>query len=329
MFNLLTIGDMLIDTHIMIDNATLECDLNQHNCQLCLNYAAKIPISDSFQALGGNAANMSLAAVKLGLTTSVLTSLGKDTNGEIIKKLLKKYKINTKFLVVDKNTKTRYSVVLNFKKERTILSAHQKRTYKFPAKFSKTNWIYYTSLSEGYEPLQKKLLQFLNKNRDILLAYNPGSLQLQNLNLVKEVLLRTDLLILNLEEAKMVLGTPSDQPTDTSFLIKKLQNLGAKEVVITDGERGAWAGDDTQIWHCESFPVEVVAKNGAGDAFSAGYVAARFYKKPIDTALSWGIANSSSVISTHGPEKNLLTQKEIAKAISKFSSIKPVLILSS
>ncbi len=326
MFNLLTIGDMLIDTHIMIDNATLECDLNKQNCQLCLNYAAKIPIADSFQALGGNAANMSVAAVKLGLKTTTLTSLGKDTNGEIIQKLLKKYKINTKFLVVDKNIKTRYSVVLNFKKERTILSAHQKRNYKFPTNLPKTDWVYYTSLSEGYEPLQKKLLKFLNKHRDISLAYNPGSLQLQNLELVKEVLPLTDLLVVNLEEAKIVTGTPQDQQTDASLLIKNLQNLGAKEVVITDGERGAWAGDATQIWHCESFPVDVVAKNGAGDAFSAGYLAAIFYKKPIDIALSWCIANSSSVISTHGPEKNLLTQKEMAKAISKFSSIKPVRI---
>lgn len=326
MFNLLTIGDMLIDTHIMIDNATLECDINKQNCQLCLNYAAKIPITDSFQALGGNAANMVLAAVKLGLKTSVLTSLGKDANGEIIQKLLKKYKINTKFLVIDKNAKTRYSVVLNFKKERTILSAHQKRNYKFPTNLPETDWVYYTSLSEGYEPLQKKLLQFLNKHRDILLAYNPGSLQLQNLELVKDILPRTDLLILNLEEARMVLGTPADQPTDTSLLIKNLQNLGAKEVVITDGERGAWTGNATQIWHSESFPVEVVAKNGAGDAFSAGYLAAKFYNKPIDIALSWGIANSSSIISSHGPEKNLLTQKEMVKAISKFSSIKPQLI---
>ncbi len=326
MFNLLTIGDMLIDTHIMIDNATLECDLNQQHCQLCLNYAAKIPIADSFQALGGNAANMALAAVKLGLKTAVLTSLGKDTNGEVIQKLLKKHKINTKFLVVDKKTKTRYSVVLNFKNERTILSAHQKRNYKFPTNLPKTNWVYYTSLSEGYEPLQKKLLQFLNKHRDISLAYNPGSLQLQNLELVKEVILRTDLLILNVEEARIVLCIPQDQSIDTSLLIKNLQNLGAKEVVITDGERGAWTGNATQIWHCESFPVEIVSKTGAGDAFSAGYLAAKFYKKNTETALSWGIANSGSAISSHGSTKNLLNQKEMAKTISKFSSIKPKLI---
>jgi hypothetical protein len=49
MLDLITIGDALIDTHVFIDNATLECDINQQNCQLCLNYATKIPIAHSFQ----------------------------------------------------------------------------------------------------------------------------------------------------------------------------------------------------------------------------------------------------------------------------------------
>lgn len=326
MLNLLTIGDTLVDTYILIDNATLECDINQQNCQLCLNYAAKIPITDSFQSLGGNAANVAVAGSKLGLRTAIVTSLGKDANGEMLKESLKKEKINTDLLLIDKKVKTRYAVVLNFKKERTILSYYQKRNYKFPTKLSKVDWIYYTSLSEGYEPLQKKLMQFLNRHRDIPLAYNPGSLQLQNLELVKEVIARTDLLVVNLEEARIILGIPLSQPTDTSLLIKNLQNLGAKEVVITDSERGAWSGDATEIWHCQSFPVEVVSKTGAGDAFSAGYLAAKFYKKNTETALSWGIANSSAVISSHGSIKNLLNQKEMAKTISKFSSIKPKLI---
>src|SRR3989344_7113321 len=132
MFNLITIGDAVIDTNVFIDDATLECDVNKQNCQLCLNYADKIPLTDSFQSLGGNAANMAVAAAKLGLTSAILTSVGNDANGQLIQDELEDSGVNTDLLSLDKQTKTRYSVVLNFKKERTILSYHQKRNYNFP-----------------------------------------------------------------------------------------------------------------------------------------------------------------------------------------------------
>ena len=143
----------------------------------------------------------------------------------------------------------------------------------------------------------------------------------KNLDLVKQMLSRTDVLIVNLEEAKKITG----KDMDGKSLIKELANLGAKEVVITNSGEGAWAGDANGVWHMASFPVEVMSKTGAGDAFSSGYLAARFYKQNIDTSLSWGIANSCAAISSLGSEKNLLNKKEIIKMISKFSSVKPVL----
>ncbi len=324
MFNVLTIGDAVIDTNVFLDDATLECEHGEKNCQLCLNYyASKIPLSNSWQSLGGNAANVAMATAKLGLTSSILTSVGDDANGKMIADELEKEFVNTDFLNFDKKIKTRYSVILNFKNERTILSYHQKREYDFPDNFPQADWIYYTSLSEGYEDLQEKLLQFLNKHKSVRLAYNPGSIQLQSLDLVREVLSYTDILIVNLEEAEKILNKNLDQEKNIRVLISELVGLGAKETIITNGREGAWAGNNNGIWHCASFPVEVVSKTGAGDAFSAAYLAARFYDHDIATALSWGIADSCAAISSSGPEKNLLNKKEISKMISKFSSITP------
>ncbi len=323
MFNLLTIGDAVIDTHVFIDNATLECDINQKNCQLCFNYAGKIPITHSFQSLGGNAANVAVGAQRLGLKTSIFTSIGDDANGQMVKEALETQKVNTDLLHTDDRTPTRYSVVLNFKQERTILSYHEKRDYDFHEDLPKIDWVYYTSLSQGYETLQENLLTFLNKHKNIHLAYNPGSEQLKNLALVKEVIARTDLLILNLEEAEVILNKKLNEVKNIKILIAELLSLGAKEVAITDSAKGAWAGNESGIWHCESFPVEVTSKTGAGDAFSSGYLSARFYEENIDTALLWGIASSSHIVSASPSEKTPLNKKEMDSTISKFSSIKP------
>ncbi len=323
MFNILTIGDAVIDTNVFLDDATLECEHGEQNCQLCLNYyASKIPLSNSWQALGGNAANVAMATAKLGLTSAILTSVGDDANGKMIADELEKQFVNTDFLTLDKKTKTRYSVILNFKNERTILSYHEKRNYDLPENFPQADWIYYTSLSEGYEPLQEKLIEFLNKYKSTRLAYNPGSIQLQNLDLVKEVLAHTDILIVNLEEAEKITGT---KEKNVSVLIHNLLTLGAKEVAITNGSEGAWGGNANNVWHTDTFPVQVISKTGAGDAFSAAYLAARFYDHDIPSAITWGIANSCTAISSSGPEKNILNKKDMAGAISKHSSVKPTL----
>lgn len=327
MYNIITIGDAVIDTHVQIDDANIECDINKQHCHLLLDYATKIPVTGSFQALGGNAANVACGATKLGLKSAIITTLGKDANGKLIVQELKKYGVDKSLIGFDSKSKTRYSIVLNFKGERTILSYHQKRNYHWPKKFA-TDWIYYTSLSEGFGDLQDKLFDYLEKHSAVRLAFNPGSFQIKSaLPKVREAIAKSDLVILNIEEAENILNTKLEKEKSVSALIHRLTQMGAKEVVITDAGRGAVAGDDNEVWQIKSFPVKVVAKTGAGDAFSSGYLAARFYKHDMATALLWGIANSCGVIGQHGAQKGLLDKNGIKKMSAKFPGIKAKKIL--
>lgn len=329
MFSLITFGDIVIDTHIQIDNASLECSIKQKPCQLCLEYASKIPIKNSFQSLGGNAANVAVGTKKLGMETAIISSVGDDSNGHLAIEELAKHKINTELINIEKGNTTRYSVVLNFQGERTILSYHGKRQYVWPKKITPPAWIYYTGLSQGSDKLQKQLLDFLSNHPTINTAYNPGSFQLKNeMDKVKEMIRHADILIVNLEETQKILKTTLKKEKIIRSLIHELINLGAKgkEVVITDSKNGAYVGDLDEVWHMTSFPIEVVSKTGAGDAFSAGYIAARHhgYNKP--QSLVWGIANSCGVISKPGAQNGLLDQKQIKKMIEKYSDIRPKLV---
>lgn len=324
MYKIITIGDIVLDTHLKIDDASVECGLDGKTCKLCLDYAAKVPVTDSFQTLGGNAANVSMGAQKLGLNTAILSTIGADTNGQTAKEELKKLGVDTQCVFEDAKSKTRYSVILNFQGERTILSYHKKRNYIWPKEMPTTDWIYYTSLSEGFDSLQNKLLNFLSKHPSVRLAFNPGSFQLKNdLELTREVLPHCDLLIVNLEEAEILADTTLKKSKNISALIHKLLQTGAKEIVITDAGRGAWAGNMENIYHLEAYPVPIVSKTGAGDAFSAGYLGARLYGHGIPTCLSWGVANSCSVIGNFGVEKGLLSKNGVQKMIEKYKNIKP------
>jgi sugar/nucleoside kinase (ribokinase family) len=324
MYKLITIGDAVLDTHVQIDSASVECDIRHTECKLCLDYASKIPITDSFQALGGNASNVAAGAVKLGLKTAIISSVGNDSNGKLILSELKNQKVDTSLIDMDDKVKTRYSIVLTYKGERTILSYHQKRKYSWPKDLPETDWLYFTSMSEGFETTQDKMMSYLEKHPSVRLASNPGSFQLKNsLDKVRELLPYMNILILNLEEAEQILGTTIEKEKSMSAIIHEMIMKGPKEVAITDAGRGAWAGTESNIWHLDSFPVEVVAKTGAGDAFSSGYLAARIYGHDIATSLSWGISNSCSVITAYGAQKNLLDKNGINKMITRYGKIKP------
>ncbi len=322
MKEIIVIGDLVLDTHVKIDDASVECNLDGHNCKLCLDYAAKVPVTDSFQTIGGNAANVALGLNKLDLSPFIVSTIGADSNGKIIQSELKKNKIKTAGIFLDKKLQTRYSVVLNFKGERTILSYHKKINYNWPKKLPKTDWIYYTSLSDGLAPVQKNLIKFLKQNKEVKLAFNPGSFQLKSsLDLCKELLPHTDLLMVNLEEAQVL--TNLKTTIDPKTLINELIKLGVKEATVTDGARGAYGGNAQGYWKTEAFDVPIVSKTGAGDSFSAAFLAAKIHGYDLPTCLTWGTANSCSVLGHFGVEKGQLNKIGMKKMIEKFKNVVP------
>ena len=200
MYQLIAIGDPIIDTHVRIDDSSAECRIIPHeNKKLCFDYGSKVPIIDSFQSLGGNAANVSVGATKLGLKTAVLCTIGKDPNGQMITKELARYGVDTSLLSVDPSAKSRYSIVLDYEKDRTILSYSSKKNYAWPKPAPETEWIYYTGLSEGYELIHKNLTKYLTDHPTVRLAFNPGSyLMKYGKKYLPEIISRTDVLIVNL-----------------------------------------------------------------------------------------------------------------------------------
>ena len=341
MFNIITIGDSTLDTFLIIDDATLQCDLLKEHCRLCLNYADKVPITHATQSIGGDAANVAVGCKKLGLKTAAVSELGDDVNGKVIKDGLKKAGVDTSMVKTLKNKETRYSVVLNYKAERTILSYHVERDYLLPT-LPTTDWIYYTSLGANFEKLQDQLVKHLTKHPQTKLAINPGSYQIKNgLNKIKEILPQTDILFLNKEEAERLVPslresaprhceeTTSRRSNLIADTLSALQKLGPKIVVITDSYNGSYACDDKSAYFMPIYDVKAVGKTGAGDAFASAFLSAIILNKDIPTAMQWGTANSASVIQQIGAQKGLLNKKGVEEMVRQFDKVRPTTSFSS
>ncbi len=309
--DVLAIGDATLDLILDVDRASVHCR-RPTACELGLKFGAKIPVTQAHQALGGNAANVCVGLSYLGNSAALYSEVGTDAAGDTVGAELELSGINTDYLIHRPDITTRYSVVLTHAAERTILAYHPSHPYQ-PPTLPPARLIYYTSLGPGFVRVQNALLKHLKKNRDTLVASNPGSYQLSvGLKEYKKILPYVDYLFVNAEEARLLTGTGSLRAA-----AKRLQNFGPHTVVITNADQGAVAMSREGYYTIGPATSKPVSKTGAGDAFASGFLGAILASEDIETALQWGALNSAAVISKFGAQTGLLSKIEIRRRLKK------------
>ncbi|MCL5784914.1 MAG: carbohydrate kinase family protein [Patescibacteria group bacterium] len=316
MFNLISIGDAVIDTFIPLKEALVHSW--DDGPKLCLNYGDKIPTGSPVSLVAGNASNAVIAASHLGLKTAAYINVGNDSDGEDIKNKLKEEKVDIRYVRSSSEYPTNRHVVLDFKGERTILIYHQPWKYELPD-LDKSRWIYFTSLSPTFAQsnLVEQLVGYLERN-GVRLLYNPGTFQISaGVKKNPRLLSLTEVFIVNLEEAKLILGFKENEDVSVKKLLKSLLDLGPKMAVVTDGKNGSYGSDGESFYHLGVLPAKVVEMTGAGDAYASGLLAGLFYGKNLAEAMRWGAANSASVIEQVGPIKGLLSYDKIQERLKE------------
>ncbi len=322
MYDIISIGDAVLDTFIEVEDAFVTRVTSRKGAQLCLNYGDKIPVKRMHQKVAGNALNNAVGSARLGMKAAFYSIVGDDDVGEQIARKMKKEGISTKYLKIQKKASTNYSVVIDFEHDRTILQYSYPREYRLPADLSPTRWFYYTALGKNHGRLEKELVSRVSSSQ-AKLAFNPGGSQLkEGVKKMRDVLRHTEVIFVNREEAELLVGDSTDIPG----LLYRLHELGPHIAVITDGKNGAYASNSISVYYLPIFPGKFVEATGAGDAFATGFVAGLFHGKNVPEAMRWGTANAAGAVSKIGPQDGLLTLSEIEKTIQRFGRIKPRLI---
>ena len=79
----LALGDTVTDAFIKLQDATVNCNINNDACTISMRWGDKIPYERLDVVPGvGNSANAAISALRLGLTTGLITDIGNDTFGE-------------------------------------------------------------------------------------------------------------------------------------------------------------------------------------------------------------------------------------------------------
>lgn len=321
MHDLVTIGDIKLDTFVVLPTAQLKCALKKsdHRCELCFEHGAKIPVEDFEPQIAGSAANVAVGMRRLGFRSAVVAVMGADATATLARARLKEERVDARYLKVLKGERSSYSIVMTYAGERTMLTAHRPHHYRLPA-LQPFKWLYLSELGADFAEVYRDAATLAQK-RKANLAINPGTIQLQaGLRVLAPTLKQTDALFVNTEEAHILLGMRTNG-NDLKHLIAKIWKLGPAVVVVTDGRRGAYAYDGGDIWHCPAFPAEVVEMTGAGDSFATGFLAARMREKPLAECLRWGAVNAASVVAHVGPQPGLLTKTGMRRVLRANATI--------
>ena len=317
---LLSVGDSSIDHFITPIESDTQCRVDTKECLICFTYGDKIPVTNFDVVVGGNAANNAVGTTRLGVKTGILITLGDDSAGNDIVENLKKEKVDTTYVFQQKETKSNYSLVVNYQSERTIFVYHAPRSYEYPVQLTKSPWMYLTSMGENFQPFYNHIADFIKANPDIKLGFNPGSWQFKaGVDKIKNILGLTHILFVNKQEAEKLTGL-SPATDGEKDLLTALSKLGPKISIITDGENGSYAFDGTRYTKVGILPVNAFERTGAGDAFGSACLAALIKGKTLDEAMLWGLCNSSSVIGYTGPQKGLLHDSEMPMWLDRCKS---------
>ncbi|WP_405356194.1 carbohydrate kinase [Ruminococcus sp.] len=264
MFDVLTIGEMLIDlTQTGISDKG-------------------IPVYIAFP--GGAPANVAVAAAKLGANTAFIGKVGNDAFGKLLVDTVKNNGVNADGMIVTDTANTTLAVV--------SLQENGERDFAFYRKgfadtqlseseisddtLKNTRILHFGSVSMTEDPSRTATFNsaLRAKNMGATVTYDPnyraslwGSLD-DALVQMKMPLSIVDILKISDEELPLLADT--DDPEQGTKLLSDL--YGIPLILLTLGAKGAYYrfGDCTGL--CEGVKVKVADTNGAGDTFFGAFL---------------------------------------------------------
>src|SRR4051794_25332713 len=81
-FDLIAIGDTVVDTFIRLEQAEEVWDVNHTTEKICISFADKVPyeFAETLYAVG-NSPNAAVSAARLGLRSALVSNVGNDQLG--------------------------------------------------------------------------------------------------------------------------------------------------------------------------------------------------------------------------------------------------------
>src|SRR5699024_2056363 len=193
--------------------------------------------SDTPTAPGGKGANQAVAAQRLGAQVHFIGAVGQDQNGELLLNALQADGVDTTHIAQLANVGTGAAyILLESDSNNTILilgGANQQVSETNVDEAEKTIQSSEVLVAQFETPIVATLQAFkLAKSAGVMTILNPAP---GHKEIPKELLGLTDLITPNETEAEIITGIPVNDDISMTNASNKMQEMGAKNVIITLG----------------------------------------------------------------------------------------------
>nr|WP_315116682.1 ribokinase [uncultured Clostridium sp.] len=270
--------------------------------------------ANSFEdSAGGKGANQAVAARRLGAEVSMIGAVGNDVIGKKLKESLEKEGIDVScinavdvptgnaLITVDKNGDNTIVVYsgANFQLDNKWIDDSEK--------LIKRSDIVVLQLEIPMETVMYSAK--LGKKHNKIVILNPAPAK----ELPEEIYNYIDYITPNETELYKLTGVEDD----IEGASRKLLDRGARNVVVTLGEKGCYCLGEVGEYGIDSFKVEAIDTTAAGDSFNGALAVALCENKKIEDALKFANAVGALTTTKKGAQTSLPYMKEVDKFISK------------
>jgi D-beta-D-heptose 7-phosphate kinase / D-beta-D-heptose 1-phosphate adenosyltransferase len=304
MKRVLVVGDAMLDEYIHGDVERVSPE-------------APIPVLSIKQKIhrAGGAGNVALNISALGIKCEILTSIGSDTNGEILNQLLEKHGVKVHSITTERTiTKTRFisgSQQL-LRSDNDVQNApidiFSQIYSKFESLVSKQDFIIFSDYGKGFLSCIPELIHLCIRN-GIETMVDPKGTDFTRYA-------GADYISPNLKELYNFVIPQVVAGNDEPSRVDALRSIGIKNVIVTKSEQGASLYHESKTLHAKATSVEVYDVTGAGDIFVATFVKSLLSGKTKSRSLRIGCELASNSVKFLGPHITTLEEYDHANDAS-------------
>lgn len=271
---------------------------------------------ETFTNHGGKGCNQAISAKRIGSKVKLVGCVGNDIDGKDAINYLKKNKIDVKDIkIVNKHTGR--CILSIFKKGYQIvgldLGANKDLTTK---EITKINFKNFDALLCQIENNPESTIFSLKKaKQNNLITILNASIPTNNISINNKMLNYTDILIVNLGEAKQMLKSNLNDTNKLGFNLAKKVNY----VIITLGEKGSKLFYKNKSKLIKAYKIKEIDTSACGDIFCGTFVS---YLKKLDfdeivETMIFASAAAAISVTRKGASESAPNKKEVIKFINK------------
>lgn len=270
---------------------------------------------------GGKGANQAVAAARAGANVSFIARVGDDVLGKKGIQQLVDEKIDTQYVLRDKKCATGVAfIIVDERGENSIVVASGANALLSPADIEAAHDEISSAdvlLVQLESPLDAvyTAIKIAHENGAIVML-NPAPAQPLDKNFLKEI----DIITPNKVEAEMLTGIKVTDDESLCLIVNKFLEFGIKNVLITLGAKGIFAGSAEGAKMIPSFKVSPVDSTGAGDVFSGALAAFLSDNMQIENAARMATASASISVTRMGAQDSAPDRTEIESFIADYAS---------